>query len=120
MIAWGEQVKVIRPSPDPGDVREITVDVTKMMRDGDLRNNLLLEEGDIVYVPPTPLGWLGLRLQEALFPMTPVLNAYSYPASVNDTLRTYNDYDWSTGQGGTGHGYYGYGYGGNYYGDGSW
>jgi polysaccharide biosynthesis/export protein len=114
MIAWGEQVKVIRPSPNPNEVRELTIDVTKMMNNGDMRNNLLLQEGDIVYVPPTPLGWVGLRLYEVLFPLTPVLNAYSYPANVNDTLRTYQDYDWSTGEGGTGHSYYGYGSGGVY------
>lgn len=116
LIAWGEQVKVIRPSADPKEIREITVDVTRMMQEGDLRNNLLLQEGDIVYVPPTPLGWVGLRLQELLFPTVPLLNAYSYPANANNALRTYQDYDWSSGEaGGRGLSYgYGSGYGYNY------
>lgn len=114
LIAWGEQVRVIRPSADPNEVREVVVDVTRMMQKGDLRNNLLLQEGDIVYVPPTPLGWVGLRLQELLFPTVPLLNAYAYPANVNSTLRTYENYDWSTGDDGARGLYYGYGYG--YYG----
>ncbi len=113
MIAWGEQVKVIRPSANPDEIREIVIDVTRMMQKGDLRNNLLLQEGDIVYVPPTPLGWVGLRLQELLFPTVPLLNAYTYPANVNNAMRTYSDYDWSTGESGGRGVYYGYGYGYN-------
>jgi protein involved in polysaccharide export with SLBB domain len=117
LISWGEMVRVIRPSADPNEIREITIDVTKMMNQGDLRNNLLLQEGDIVYVPPTPLGWVGLRLQELLFPTAPLMNAYAYPANANNTLRTYQDYDWSTGGSGTqgvygsAGGFYGNGYG---------
>jgi protein involved in polysaccharide export with SLBB domain len=114
LIAWGEQTKVIRPSADPNEIREITVDVTRMMQAGDLRNNLLLQEGDIVYVPPTPLGWMGLKLQELLFPTVPLLNAYSYPANANNALRTYQDYDWGTGEAGGRGVSYGYGYGGGY------
>ena len=113
LIAWGEQVKVVRPSADPNEIREIVIDVTQMMQKGDLRNNLLLQEGDIVYVPPTPLGWVGLRLQELLFPTVPLLNAYTYPANVNNAMRTYSDYDWSTGESGGRGVYYGSGYGFN-------
>jgi protein involved in polysaccharide export with SLBB domain len=118
-IAWGEQVKVIRPSADPNEVREVVIDVTQMMQKGDLRNNLLLQEGDIVYVPPTPLGWVGLRLQELLFPTVPLLNAYAYPANVNNTMRTYSDYDWSNGEPGGRGIYYGMGYN-NGYGNQGW
>ncbi len=117
LIAWGEMVKVIRPSADPGEIREITIDVTRMMQQGDLRNNLLLQEGDIVYVPPTPLGWVGLRLQELLFPTMPLLNAYAFPANANNTMQTYSEYDWNTGTGSTtglysGYGGYGMGFNG--------
>jgi len=109
LIAWGEMVRVIRPSADPNEVREITIDVTRMIQKGDLRNNLLLQEGDIVYVPPTPLGWVGLRVQELLYPAVPLLNAYAFPANANNTLRTYTDYNWSDGTGANTELYYGYG-----------
>ncbi len=114
LIAWGEMVRVIRPSADPNEVREITIDVTRMMNEGDLRNNLLLQEGDIVYVPPTPLGWVGLRVQELLYPTLPLLNAYAFPANANNTLQTYTDYDWNTGTGSSTGLQYGYGMGGVY------
>ncbi len=114
-IAWGSRVKVIRPSPSPDEVREITVDVDKMIKTGDLRGNFLLQEGDIVYVPPTPMGWLGLRIQEILFPFSPVFSAYTFPADVATAPEAYEDLD---DRGYTGaRGGYGYGYG---YGNSGW
>ena len=39
----------------------------------DLRTNLFLVQGDIVYVPPTWLGRVGYVLQTLLFPFQPLL-----------------------------------------------
>jgi len=81
-IAWRSQIKVIRADPDPSERHEIIVDIDQMVTTGDTRLNVLLEPGDIVFVPPTPLGWIGLRIQEVLFPFQPVIQAYTTPASV--------------------------------------
>lgn len=83
-LAWGAQVKIIRPSAAPDERHEIVINVDEMMQSGDLRNNYLLKEGDIVYVPPTPLAWAGLRLRELLFPFEPVMGAYNYTMNVKD------------------------------------
>lgn len=83
-LAWGAQVKVIRPSAAPDERHEIVVDVDKMMQSGDMQNNFLLKEGDIVYVPPTPLAWVGLRVRELLFPFQPVMNTYDYAVRIKD------------------------------------
>jgi len=116
-IAWGSRVKVIRSNAKPGEIREITVDVDKMMQKGDLRGNVLLQEGDIVYVPPSPLGWLGLRIQEALFPFSPMFSAYTFPADVATAPKAYEDLDDRGYYGGRG----GYGYGGiGSYGSSGW
>ncbi len=88
-IAWGAQVKVIRPSARPDERREITVDVDRIVETGDMRDNLLLQEGDIVYVPPTPLGWVGLRVNEVLFPVSPMLSAYQMPYHFRDSTDHY-------------------------------
>ncbi len=88
-IAWGSQVKIIRPNADPNERHEIVVDVDKMMESGDLTNNFLLQEGDIVYVPPTPLGWVGLRIQELLFPVSPVMSAYQTPSNFRNATDDY-------------------------------
>jgi len=92
-IAWRAQVKVIRPAPDPEENAAIHVDLDKMMQNGDLRMNVLLEPGDIVYVPPTPLGWLGNRVSEVLYPFMPVYQAYQLPPNMMDATDRYEDED---------------------------
>lgn len=87
-LAWGAQVRVIRPSPNPGERHEVTVNVDKILESGDTTKNFLLQEGDIVFVPPTPLGYVGLRIQELLFPISPALSTYNAPAQVMNTTDT--------------------------------
>jgi protein involved in polysaccharide export with SLBB domain len=89
-IAWRSQVKVIRSSPEPGEQRELMVDVQHMIATGDTSQNVLLMPNDILVVPPTPLGWLGLRVQEVLFPLQPAANAYQFPAGL---MATQDEYD---------------------------
>lgn len=84
-LAWGAQVKVIRPSANSEERHEITVNIDKMLESGDLTDNFLLQEGDIVFVPPTPLGWVGLRIHELLFPISPALSTYNSPVRFRDT-----------------------------------
>ena len=90
-LAWGAQVKVIRPSANRDERHEITVNVDKMLETGDLTNNILLQEGDMVFVPPTPLGWVGLRIQELLFPISPALSAYGSPVRAMNTTDQIRD-----------------------------
>lgn len=92
-ISWRSQVHVIRSSPYDDQRFDMLVDVEKMMKSGDTSQNVLLQPNDIVYVPPTPLGWVGLRVQEVLFPFQPVINAYSTPASVMAATDQYTDDD---------------------------
>ena len=37
---------------------------------GDETKDVLLQEGDIIYVPPTVLGWMALKVEEFLNPIT--------------------------------------------------
>lgn len=92
-LAWRSQVRVIRSSPYEGQRREIVVNVDHMISTGDTSRNVLLQPNDIVYVPPTPLGWLGLRVQEVLFPLQPVMSAYMTPAALIGAQDTYDDDD---------------------------
>lgn len=96
-IAWKSRVKVIRPGPTKGERHEIRVNVDKMIKTGDTRMNILLEPGDIVYVPPTPMGWVGLRVQELLFPARPVFQAATVPAAFGDLPDIYNNNSSSNG-----------------------
>ncbi|UCE59343.1 MAG: polysaccharide biosynthesis/export family protein [Phycisphaerales bacterium] len=78
--SWTSRVKVIRPSHGETPVRTLVIDVDEMIKNGDWSQNILLEPDDIVYVPPTPLAWLGQRIREVLDPFGPIVRAYSTPA----------------------------------------
>ncbi|MFQ5411404.1 MAG: polysaccharide biosynthesis/export family protein [Phycisphaerae bacterium] len=88
-LAWRSQVKVIRPSHEEGKRHVITVDADKMMQEGDLELNMLLEEGDMIYVPPTPLAWIGLRVREFVDPMQPVSQAIIQPGYTAQSAEDY-------------------------------
>ncbi len=88
-LAWRSQIRVVRPSPDEQGRKVITVDLEKMVRGGDVTQNVLLQEGDIIEVPPTPLAWLGLRVRELLYPVEPAIRSYVGPAQ---TIHATNDY----------------------------
>lgn len=90
-MAWGAQVKVIRPSASPEARHEVVVDVDRIMQTGDLQKNFLLEDGDIVYVPPTPLAWVGQRIQDVLFPVSGAAELYSEPATFIAATDYYKD-----------------------------
>ncbi|HPD47251.1 MAG TPA: polysaccharide biosynthesis/export family protein [Anaerohalosphaeraceae bacterium] len=68
--AWEEAIQVIRPSLDLNERPKIfELDFKKMIEHGDMSKNVLLQEGDIIYVPPTILGSIGLTVEEIVGPL---------------------------------------------------
>ena len=90
-LAWRAKVEVIRPDPVTQERKKLVVDLDEMIRKGDPTMNVLLEEGDIIYVPPTPLAWVGLRVREVLYPVEPIVDAYQRPAAMMATYDYYQD-----------------------------
>ncbi len=88
-LAWKSEIKVIHPSHEGEKRHVLKINADQMMQQGDLALNVLLEEGDIIYVPPTPLAWVGLRLQEVLFPLQPVASLVNQPGSMK---RNYEEF----------------------------
>lgn len=86
-----EMIKVIRPSHEEDKRQVLTIDAYRMLEQGRMEQNVLLQEGDIIYVPPTVLGWIGLRFQEILYPIQPVLQTYSAPAGIASSNQTYRN-----------------------------
>ena len=69
-MAWEKRVRVIRPAPHEGeDPRIFEIDYLAMTTLGDTTKDVLLEEGDIVYVPPTILASFGMVLEEFISPI---------------------------------------------------
>lgn len=88
-LSWTSRVKVIRPAHGEMPVRALMVDIDRMMQTGDWSQNILLEPDDVVYIPPTPLAWVGLRVREVLYPVSPAIQAYMTPAAIDDANDEY-------------------------------
>lgn len=80
--AWEERIRLVRPSTGKDVKAQICkVDFHKMIKYGDMRKNVLLEEGDVIYVPPTILAAIGLTVSELV---TPIVGGAGAVAAVTD------------------------------------
>jgi polysaccharide export outer membrane protein len=70
--AWPQKVVLIRPSENTDVRQKVTVDLKQMYLEGKTDQNFLLEEGDLVYVPPSPLAEFRLRFERLMAPIRPV------------------------------------------------
>ncbi len=69
-MAWKERIQIIRPSYDENvEAKVFELNFDRMIAHGDTRMNVLLQEGDVIYVPPTVLGWIALRIEEVIRPI---------------------------------------------------
>jgi len=69
-MAWEQKTLVIRPSRDPNVKPKIfKVNFKKMMSRGDLSKDVLLQEGDIIYIRPTPISSVALLIEEFVRPI---------------------------------------------------
>ncbi len=69
-MAWKSRIQVIRPSDNQNIPPKIfEVNYNWMRKHGDLRKNVLLEEGDIVYIPPTPFAAVALAIEQVMRPI---------------------------------------------------
>lgn len=81
--AWEQKIQVIRPCLNLEEGPKIfSLNFERMLEHGDMSGNVLLAEGDIIYVPPTILGSIGLTLEEILGPLFQTVgaaNTLGYP-----------------------------------------
>jgi polysaccharide export outer membrane protein len=69
-MAWQKRIQVIRPAAQEGTEPFIfEINYKNMVIKGDTSKDVLLQEGDIVYVPPTVLAAIGMVLEEFLSPV---------------------------------------------------
>jgi polysaccharide biosynthesis/export protein len=81
--ALNKNIRVIRPSSDINTKPKIfKLNYKKMMAKGDTSKDVLLQEGDIIYIPPTALASVGKTVQEL---MTPINSTFS---TINVIQRT--------------------------------
>jgi polysaccharide export outer membrane protein len=69
-LAWQRMIQVVRPAAEEGaEPLVFAIDFKHMAATGDLTKDVLLQDGDIIYVPPTLLAALGLVIEEFISPI---------------------------------------------------
>lgn len=70
VLAWQDRIQIIRPSSDKNTRPKIfEVNFDRMSAHGDTSKNVLLEEGDIIFVPPTILAAMAMKIEEIVRPI---------------------------------------------------
>ncbi len=78
------KIQILRPSPD-GELRKrMTIDLDRIVQEGDTTLDAMLQDGDIIYVPPNPFAAVGLALQQVLLPVQPIVQTIKAPADIQD------------------------------------
>jgi polysaccharide biosynthesis/export protein len=91
-LANPTKIQVLRPNADGELVRRMTVDLNKMVKQGDTLLDAVLEEGDIIYVPPTALASVALGFQQLLLPFQPIASTVAGPAQIQYEAEGSSDY----------------------------
>ncbi len=81
-MAHKSKARIVR-----GDIRNpevVPIDLKKLIDKSDISLNVMLQNGDVLYVPTTLLG----KFANAFTQITPVLNAFTYPAIYRDLYTT--------------------------------
>ncbi len=69
-LAWLSRIRVIRPSRDKNVKAKIfQVNFDRMAAHGDTSKDVLLQEGDIIFVPPTILAAIAMKIEEFVTPL---------------------------------------------------
>ncbi|MEM6750526.1 MAG: polysaccharide biosynthesis/export family protein [Planctomycetota bacterium] len=85
-LADPSKIHVLRPSADGDLRRRMTIDLDKIVQEGDTTLDAPLEEGDILFVPPNPLAAVGLALQQLLLPIQPAAAVIAGPGDIQEEI----------------------------------
>lgn len=71
VLAWEQRIRVIRPSYDPESIepKVFEINLEDITTRGDVSKDVLLKEGDVVYVPPTVLAAVAMKIEEFVRPI---------------------------------------------------
>ena len=77
VLAWIERIQVIRPAKTRnGKPKIFEVNWDRMAVHGDMSGNVLLEEEDIIYIPPTILAAIAMKIEEFIRPVARAFSGY--------------------------------------------
>lgn len=71
VLAWEQRIRVLRPSTDPETTapKVFEINLQDITTRGDVSKDILLKEGDVIYVPPTVLAAIAMKVEEFVRPI---------------------------------------------------
>jgi hypothetical protein len=76
-MAWVDRIQVVRPSPVKNIKPKIfEFNYDKAAAHGDASKDVLLQPGDIIYVPPTILAAAAMKIEEFISPIARAFSGY--------------------------------------------
>ncbi len=88
LFANERKVRLTRASLDQPSLYKINL--VKLYKEGAAEQNMVLRDGDIVYVPPTPWAKVGYAVNQLLFPFTSILSGFVVYGGVKSSFDTSN------------------------------
>lgn len=77
VLAWVERIQVIRPSANKNVKPKIfEFNFDRAAAHGDATKDVLLQQGDIIYVPPTILAAAAMKIEEFIRPIARAFSGY--------------------------------------------
>lgn len=77
VLAWEQRIQVIRPSGDKNVKPKIfEFNFDRAAAHGDASKDVLLQAGDIIYVPPTILAAAAMKIEEFIRPIARAFSGY--------------------------------------------
>jgi polysaccharide export outer membrane protein len=88
-LADPTHIHVLRPNAKGEMVKRMTIDLDKMVKQGDTALDAVLNEGDILYVPANGFAAVGLALQQVLLPIQPAAQTVAAPVNIGGNMTSY-------------------------------
>jgi len=77
MMAWEQRIQVVRPSNNKNVKPKIfEFNFDRAAAHGDASKDVLLQDGDIIYVPPTVLAAAAMKIEEFIRPIARAFSGY--------------------------------------------
>jgi polysaccharide export outer membrane protein len=77
VLAWVQRIQIIRPSSSKNVKPKIfEFNFDRAAAHGDASKDVLLQEGDIIYVPPTVLAAAAMKIEEFIRPIARAFSGY--------------------------------------------
>ncbi len=90
-MAWEQRIQIIRPSSNKNIKPKIfEFNFDRAAAHGDATKDVLLQEGDIIFVPPTILAAAAMKIEEFIRPIARAFSGYYLMGggTTEDVMRT--------------------------------